>query len=322
MAEKDITEKILLGYNDVAADVINVFVFHGSRVVQPEDLEDGVAMSAYPTDDSVRWQERDVLKYWKNRCLIRVAAFGFENESVPERDMVLRAFGYDGASYRGQLGREKDEDGTYRLKTERYPVITLVLYFGYKKRWDQPKTLHELLGDRLTDKLKPFVSDYRINVCEVAWLDEETVQLFRSDFRIVADFFRQLRINGDYVPGSDEIAHVREVLQLLSAVTKNRHYEEAYSAMQEENQGEVHTMMSFLEKAEQRGYNSGKIDGYNDGKIDGERKGRKEGAMMNTVDIYRNEMGYSDETIADKLAKRFNLALNDALAYVKPQIAQ
>ena len=39
MAEKDITEKILLGYNDVAADVVNVLVFGGRRVVRPEDLE-------------------------------------------------------------------------------------------------------------------------------------------------------------------------------------------------------------------------------------------------------------------------------------------
>ena len=280
MAEKDITEKILLGYNDVAADVVNVLVFHGKRVVRPEDLRDGVTASAYKNDDTVRRQERDVLKYWVDRCLIRVAAIGFENESVPERDMVLRGLGYDGAAYRDQLGREKDADGAYHPKPDRYPVITLVLYFGYERRWNQPTTLYELLGDKLPDELKPFVSDYRINVCEVAWLDEETVQMFQSDFRIVADFFRQLRINGDYEPSQDEITHVREVLQLLSAITKNRYYEDAYSAAREGSQEEVHTMMSFLEKAEQRGYSNGKIDG--------ERKGREEGLLASLRNLMKN----------------------------------
>ena len=40
MPEKDITEKILEDYNDVFADLVNVLLFNGVRLVQPEELED------------------------------------------------------------------------------------------------------------------------------------------------------------------------------------------------------------------------------------------------------------------------------------------
>lgn len=50
MGEKDITEKTLEGYNDVFADIVNVLLFEGRRVVQPEDLEDQTPRSLYKAD--------------------------------------------------------------------------------------------------------------------------------------------------------------------------------------------------------------------------------------------------------------------------------
>ena len=40
MAEKDIREKTLLGYNEIFADVVNTLLFHGEERIKPEDLED------------------------------------------------------------------------------------------------------------------------------------------------------------------------------------------------------------------------------------------------------------------------------------------
>lgn len=39
MGEKDITEKLLEDYNDVFADIVNVLLFHGKKVVQEEEGE-------------------------------------------------------------------------------------------------------------------------------------------------------------------------------------------------------------------------------------------------------------------------------------------
>ena len=51
MAEKDITEKILMGYNDIFSDIINVLLFHGTDRVHPDFLEDKSPVSQYKTFD-------------------------------------------------------------------------------------------------------------------------------------------------------------------------------------------------------------------------------------------------------------------------------
>ena len=108
MAEKDILEKTLESYNDVFADIANALLFEGKPVVKEDELESPSTHSWYKTADSrLRQQERDAAKFWK-RCDIRIALIGIENESVPEADLPLRIFGYDGAEYRNQLFKVKD----------------------------------------------------------------------------------------------------------------------------------------------------------------------------------------------------------------------
>lgn len=125
MAEKDITEKILLSYADVFADVVNGLLFKGEQILQPEDLVDQAPRAIYKADGKIREIERDVAKRWQKNS-IRIACIGFENETNPDTDMPLRVICYDGAEYRAQLLKEN-------LKKPRYPVVTLVLYFGYRK---------------------------------------------------------------------------------------------------------------------------------------------------------------------------------------------
>lgn len=42
MGEKDIAEKILLAYNDVFSDIINVLLFGGQEIIWENDLEDQI----------------------------------------------------------------------------------------------------------------------------------------------------------------------------------------------------------------------------------------------------------------------------------------
>ena len=96
------------------------------------------------------------------------------------------------------------------------------MYFG-NKRWEKPKSLCEAIN--ISDVVKPFVSDYKINVFEIAYLSDEQINMFKSDFKIVADYFVQLRKNKNYVPSRKVIKHVAEVLQLLQILTGNKKYE-------------------------------------------------------------------------------------------------
>ena len=279
MGEKDVTEKILESYNDVFADIVNALLFNGEPVIQPDELVDQAPRAAYKADGKVREIERDVAKRW-TKSNIRIACIGFENQTEPDADMPLRVYSYDGAEYRTQLLKENRGN-------PRYPVVTLVLYFGYEKHWDQPLTLYEAAN--VPDMFKPFVSDMKINLFEIAYLSREQVNLFKSDFRVVADYFVQKRENGDYTPSPEKLDHVQATLQLLSVMTKDHRFEEAYNGSVEE--GGVQNMCDVLDRVEKRG----------------EKRGEEKKAKETALNLY--QMGMKPVDIAK--------ALNEALSKVQ-----
>ena len=284
MGEKDIAEKVLEDYNDVFADIVNVLLFQGEQIVKPEQLEDKTLRSSYKADGKLREIVRDVGKNW-NQDTIRIACLGIENQTDSDADMPLRGISYDGAEYRAQLIRDiSSQDGgdddiistKKRRDIKRYPVVTLVLYFGYEKPWSSSKSLL----DRLTvsDALKPYVQDYRINVFEIAYLTPEQVKLFQSDFRIVADYFVQKRLNHEYKPSLQKMKHVHAVLQMMSIMTGDHRFEDAYNdAIQKEELN----MCEVLDRVEKKGYDAGRIAGK--------------------IDVFYHELGMSVSEIAEKL---------------------
>lgn len=251
MAEKDIAEKTLEAYNDVFADIINVLLFGGKLLVKEEELDDESPNSSYKADGKLHAQERDVAKYWR-KGLVRIALYGLENQTDIDNDMPLRLFSYDGAAYRAQLLTDKAMREKTGKTAARYPVVTLVLYFGYDRQWKKPRTLYECLD--IPEELKPFVNDYCMNLYEIAYLTDEQVQLFTSDFKIVADYFVQMRKNGNYEAPQTAINHVHELLQLMSVMTKDNRYEGAYSPDMERRQT---TMCEVLDRVENRGLQKG-----------------------------------------------------------------
>jgi hypothetical protein len=263
MSQKDISEKILEAYNDVFSDIVNVLLFDGEEVIKPDELEEQAPRTAYKADGKYREIERDVAKRWKNGN-IRVACVGLENQTEPDDDMSLRIIGYDGAEYRAQLNGEQKE---------RYPVVTMVLYFGHKKHWDEPLSLLERLN--VPDRFKPFVNDYKVNLFEIAFLDEEKVKLFKSDFRVVADYFVQMRKTGDYIANAEQLNHVQETLGLLSIMTDDRRFEDALNASETVGGKEIKTMCDVLDRVEARG----KAEGIAEGEARGEVQGKKEMAI-------------------------------------------
>ena len=160
-------------------------------------------------------------------------------------------------------------------------MITLVLYFGYEKHWDQPTSLIEALN--VTEELKPFVNDIKLNLFEIAWLSREQVSMFRSDFRVVADYFIQMRENGNYNPGTEVLDHIQEVLQLLNVMEQDHRFEKA---MNEHNAERKERTMSewlsrVLKESEEKGRLDGERDGEIKGRIDGEKQAeRKMGTLM------------------------------------------
>ncbi|MBR5180292.1 MAG: Rpn family recombination-promoting nuclease/putative transposase [Lachnospiraceae bacterium] len=245
MGEKDIEEKLLEDYNDVFADIINVLIFNGRKIVKPENLENTKDKSRFKNvDGKVTEQERDVAKRWQNNR-IRLALFGVENQTSSDDKICLRLYGYDGAAYKSQY----NEDVTY-------PVITLVLHFDHKHRWKGPKTLMESM--EVPRELLPYVNDYHMNLFEIAWLSDDQVSMFTSDFWIVADYFVQMRKNKDYMPSKQTIEHVDAVLKLMSALTGDSRFEVAQNEPNIKERGL--SMCEVLDKIENRGEKRGSFE--------------------------------------------------------------
>ena len=63
MAKYDINQKLLEDYNDVFADIMNVFMFDGEQRVKETDLRNTKDKSAYRHNGGIFEQERDAAQY-------------------------------------------------------------------------------------------------------------------------------------------------------------------------------------------------------------------------------------------------------------------
>ena len=287
MQEKDITQKMLERHNDVFSDIVNVLLFGGKKVVAEEALFDAVTDSALKIDGRVRFQDRDVAKYWKD-SQINIALFGLENQTKPNKLMPLRVISYEGTEY-GKQSR------TENIDKKKYPVISLVLYLGFEQKWLYPKNLLGIID--VDEKLKPYVNDYKINLFEIAYLDREIIDSFTSDFWILADYVYQMRVNRNYVADKKSIGHIEELLMLMSAMTGDKRFEEI---IDEANTKEVVNMCEVLDIVEARGI----------------EKGREEGAdiisRLNTIlakegDLDKIIKANTDKKYRNELLKKYNL---------------
>lgn len=163
-------------------------------------------------------------------------------------------------------------------------MISIVLYFGME-HWDKPRSLRGCFKN-IPKELSQYVNDYKIHVFEIAYLLPEQVAMFQSDFRIVADYFVQMRTNKEYNPSQEVMKHVDAVLKLMSVLTQDDRFEE----MQNGAKGEVKTMCEVLDNAIS--------------------KGRAEGiqAMVESC----QELGVSAEAVKMQLVKKFSMTEQEA----------
>ena len=297
MGEKDLAEKTLEAYNDVFADIVNVLLFNGKKLIKEDELEQETVNSVYKADGKLHGLERDVAKFW-NKNNVRIALLGLENQTDVDKDMPIRIMAYDGAAYRQQLLNTYEADPETGKQTKKknanpiYPVVTLVLYFG-EKPWNQYKTLFESFD--VMPELKPFLNDYRINVFEIAWLTDEQVNMFQSDFKIVADYFVQMRKNKNYVPSKQTINHVYEILQLMDVFTQDNRFVEYQNLYVK---GEKINMCEYLDRIISNGRNEGRISAFYDM--------IKQGLL--SIEQAATSIGISTQELLDKF-KQYNLVL-------------
>ena len=134
------------------------------------------------------------------------------------------------------------------------------------------------------------------------------MDLFQSDFKVVADYFVQKREKGDYVPSSQDLTHVQEMLQLLSIMTNDHRFEDAYNTSTDDRKGGPRNMCDVLDKVESRGI----AKGVAKGKAKGEIEGKNQMALLvkKLLDQGRIDdvkRASEDEVYRDQLIKEFGI---------------
>ena len=283
MGRKDIAEKHFEEINEIFADIVNGTIFGGHQTINENELQDLAAKSQYKADDNrLHEQERDIAKRWLKGNVI-FSIIGIENQTMIDNDMVLRVLGYDGASYRSQLFDKNT--------SRRYPVITIVLYYG-KDPWNAPRSLKERLD--VPECLDKYVSDYHINVFDISHMSNEEIdKLFHSDFKILAKFMN----------GTNNVSEIKEkieypdpLLKILSVLTGDDRFENLQGEFTEGGS----TMCDILDKVENKGKNEGKIEAYREIAI----RMYNDGMNLDSISKYIKDIP-SDEIqkIFDEIAK-------------------
>lgn len=214
MGQKDMTEKLLEEYNDVFADIYNVLVFK-KDVIDENRLRDGTTESVYKAEDGAyREQRRDVMKTYLDEYHMELAFIGIDNQTSVDRYIPVWVLGYDYAKYRRQVDERR-----FPL----LPVVTLVLNMS-DRRWGGCKSLADIT--KVPAEFEPFFQDYKVMVVDVAFLEDEVIERFRSDFKLVAKFFKSRRLGVE--PWEDEISirHFSEFMDFLSVFTNDSNYKD------------------------------------------------------------------------------------------------
>ena len=145
MKEKDLREKHLFSKNDVFSSAWNELSGDEKTCAQPPLLFAADDLTEAPTElvtiinGALLHRYRDVFKQCKDKFGLNIALFGLENQTEPEGDMPVRVMLYDALGYYAQT---QQHDRPKKL----IPIFTRVLYFGYTKRWNTPRSI----GDQCT----------------------------------------------------------------------------------------------------------------------------------------------------------------------------
>lgn len=279
-------EKKLEDYPEVFTNIVNTLLFSDSSIHLDENkIIDGPTESIYKAEEKDKEQRRDTFKYYdvgNKGILFCVAAYGIENQSTIDNVMPVRIMNYDASAYKSQVfGLKSSSKQTNQKRKRIYPVITIVLNFS-EKEWKTSRSLHDMMA--LPSDLAKYVQDYKINVFDVAFLEDDVIEKFTSDFKAVARFFKDKRLRLE-ANDTIEIKHPAEIADLFSVFTGDEGYRNAVpEIIKKKEKGEVITVCTYTETIRDSGKIEMLFELVESGDISPERACEKLGITLNELE--------------------------------------
>ena len=309
MGTKDEYQFDYLDDNERFADQINGALFGGRQIVKPEELEPEEEQTVVPGKRGGTENIKtivDKVRIWRGKKLHILAV---ENQNYVDYRMVIRNMLSESAGYQKQWKRKKREheklhdlkDGDEYLsgmkKDEKFaPIITLVVYFG-TGGWDGARCLHDLLN--IDEELKEYVTNYRLNLYDCHAHD--SFEEYKTGLRQVFETIR----------------YAEDKEKLRAVIKKNK---EAYSRIDSETRDILEVVANIKIPEECRVMETGK-ESYNmckafeDMRLEGYEEGIEKGIRV-LIEAYQ-ELGMSQDIIAEKCAEKYDISNAMAEKYVK-----
>ena len=292
MGEKDHTQKMLIGCRDVFAELINVLVYSGEKVVNEADLLAGPTESLYiEADNQTHQQLRDCSMYELHNGEIH-ALYNLENQSTIDAYMPLRCAGYDGAAYRSQCN---DRKNTYKT----YPVFTFVLNWS-RKPWNKATSILEALHFKPNLAAYPYFNNSKMPVFNMCFLSKDVREKFQGDLRIILDY---LCDRESLLKRNQTMKHPEEVIRMLHALTGDDQYLNSIPLFTSPAKKGESTVCDLINSYYNEGHNSGLIEGRNQG--------------IQALILVCKDFGCNFENTLTRIKDSFSLSDDEALEDMK-----
>ena len=302
MGEKDHTQKMLIGCRDVFAELINILVYSGEKVVNEADLLTGPTESLYiGADEQTHQQFRDCSMYELHDGEIH-ALYNLENQSTIDAYMPLRCADYDGAAYRSQY---------QHLERGVYPVITLVMNWS-REPWNTSRSLTGLFRYKPHPAVKTYTNDTSLHVFDMCFVKKELRELFQGDLRIILDY---LCDRESLLKRNQTMKHPEEVIQMLHALTGDDQYLDSIPLFTSPAKKGEATMCDLINSY----YTKGVTEGRNTGLVEGRNSGLIEGRNQVIQALISNckDLGCSFENTLDRIRNSLSLSDDEAMEDMK-----
>ena len=227
MGEMNNYTNLYMRRNAIFADFMNLALFQGKRVIQPENLHE-LSTDMIAVLESKRAQKsqtysftRDILKefigYTDGE---RIFAFlGIENQTDVHYALPVWHKLYDALQLYGQVeeltASLRDDVGLVGDRIKRgfkgmklHPVFTAAMYWGTKP-WDGPHSMHDMFYP-LPDSLRALIPDERVIIIEPRTLEQARVDGMDTNLRLVFECMRH-KDAGDldaFVKNTSQFKHI------------------------------------------------------------------------------------------------------------------
>lgn len=237
MGQPDLSVKGLTSFPDVAADIVNVFVYNGKQVLQETDLK------PYVTNESIVKTEGKLKGLNRDNCMenirngTRYAIFGFENQNDIDHTMLLRIMGYDYSVYARQIEEiiaenkknQKDAFVHKIFKGQKIkPVITFVLLYQSQEDDEMPSNLFEMIDFPEDEEVQMYIQNYKINIIHLGNLSNEQLDSFHSDFAFIAKYlnkhYNKKQLLSELKNQDTILIHPKDTLYTLASLTRDSRY--------------------------------------------------------------------------------------------------